>query len=128
MKPLEKNKKNDQRIIPMDPMSVGTLEEIIDDNYEIVSTSLGSEHHISILSFVDNDLLEWGCSVLLSYKVHAVIGVLMDDTDPLLTVMKVEKVPQEPYADIGVWTTKSRNVRNLWCCLSLILNIVKSWV
>lgn len=58
MKPLEKNKKNDQRIIPMDPMSVGTLEEIIDDNYEIVSTSLGSEHHISILSFVDNDLLE----------------------------------------------------------------------
>ena len=34
-------------------------------------------------------------------KVHAVIGVLMDDTDPLVTVMKVEKAPQETYADIG---------------------------
>jgi len=33
--------------------------------------------------------------------VHAVIGVLMDDTDPLVTVMKVEKAPQETYADIG---------------------------
>ncbi len=27
--------------------------------------------------------------------------VLMDDTDPLVTVMKVEKAPQETYADIG---------------------------
>uniref|UniRef100_A0A3Q3JX89 AAA+ ATPase domain-containing protein n=1 Tax=Monopterus albus TaxID=43700 RepID=A0A3Q3JX89_MONAL len=61
----------------------------------------GSEHYVSILSFVDKDLLEPGCSVLLNHKVHAVIGVLMDDTDPLVTVMKVEKAPQETYADIG---------------------------
>ena len=27
------------------PMSVGTLEEIIDDNHAIVSTSVGSEHY-----------------------------------------------------------------------------------
>ncbi|KAH0517237.1 26S protease regulatory subunit 4 [Microtus ochrogaster] len=82
------------------PMSVGTLEEIIDDNHAVVSTSVGSEHYVSILSFVDKDLLEPGCSVLLNHKVHAVIGVLTDDTDPLVTVMKVEKAPQETYADI----------------------------
>ncbi|KAB7496031.1 26S protease regulatory subunit 4, partial [Armadillidium nasatum] len=29
------------------PMSVGTLEEIIDDNHAIVSTSVGSEHYVS---------------------------------------------------------------------------------
>merc|ERR1712096_599533 len=40
-------------------------------------------------------------SVPLNHKVHAVIGVLMDDTDPLVTVMKVEKAPQETYADVG---------------------------
>lgn len=51
------------------PMSVGTLEEIIDDNHAIVSTSVGSEHYVSILSFVDKDLLEPGCSVLLNHKV-----------------------------------------------------------
>uniref|UniRef100_A0A8C1S784 Proteasome 26S subunit, ATPase 1a n=1 Tax=Cyprinus carpio TaxID=7962 RepID=A0A8C1S784_CYPCA len=56
---------------------------------------------LNILSFVDKDLLEPGCSVLLNHKVHAVIGVLMDDTDPLVTEMKVEKAPQETYADIG---------------------------
>merc|ERR1712226_1049212 len=83
------------------PMSVGSLEEIIDDNHAIVSTSVGSEHYVSILSFVDKDLLEPGCSVLLNHKVHAVVGVLSDDTDPMVSVMKLEKAPQESYADIG---------------------------
>merc|ERR1719476_769114 len=83
------------------PMSVGNLEEIIDDNHAIVSTSVGSEHYVSILSFVDKDQLEPGCSVLLNHKVHAVVGVLSDDTDPLVSVMKLEKAPTETYADIG---------------------------
>merc|ERR1711934_790259 len=83
------------------PMAVGCLEEIIDDNHAIVSTSVGSEHYVSILSFVDKDQLEPGCSVLLNHKVHAVVGVLSDDTDPMVTVMKLEKAPQESYADVG---------------------------
>lgn len=29
------------------------------------------------------------------------IGVLGDDADPMVTVMKLEKAPQETYADIG---------------------------
>ena len=32
---------------------------------------------------------------------HAVVGVLDDDTDPMVSVMKLEKAPQESYADIG---------------------------
>merc|ERR1719326_2694311 len=83
------------------PMAVGSLEEIIDENHAIVSTSVGSEHYVSILSFVDKDQLEPGCSVLLNHKVHAVVGVLSDDTDPMVSVMKVDKAPVESYADIG---------------------------
>merc|ERR1712168_1578110 len=84
------------------PMAVGTLEEIIDDNHAIVSTSVGSEHYVSILSFVDKDQLEPGCSVLLNHKVHAVVGVLGDDTDPMVTVMKLDKAPQETYEEMGI--------------------------
>uniref|UniRef100_A0A2K6BJJ3 26S proteasome regulatory subunit 4 n=1 Tax=Macaca nemestrina TaxID=9545 RepID=A0A2K6BJJ3_MACNE len=104
MKPLEEKQEEERSKVDDlkgTLMSVGTLEEIIDDNHAIVSTSVGSEHNVIILSFVDKDLLEPGCLVLLIHKVHAVIGVLMDDTDPLVTVMKVEKTPQETYADIG---------------------------
>uniref|UniRef100_H0XRI3 26S proteasome regulatory subunit 4 n=1 Tax=Otolemur garnettii TaxID=30611 RepID=H0XRI3_OTOGA len=102
MKPLQEKQEEERSKVDDlrgTPMSVGTLEEIIDHNDAIVSTSVDSEHYVSILSFVDKDLLEQGCSVLLKHKVHAVIGVLMDDTDPLVTVMKVEKAPQEIYAD-----------------------------
>ncbi|VFV27358.1 proteasome (macropain) 26s [Lynx pardinus] len=53
------------------PMLVGTLEEVIDDQRcAIVSTSLDSEYYTSILSFVDNSLLEPNCLVLFNHKVH----------------------------------------------------------
>ena len=48
---------------------VGTLEEIIDDDHAIVSTTSGPEYYVSILSVVDKDALEPGCSVLLHHKV-----------------------------------------------------------
>lgn len=83
------------------PMAVGTLEEIIDDNHAIVSTSVGSEYYVNMLSFVDKDLIEPGCTVLLNNKFHAVVGVLTEDTDPMVSVMKLEKAPDETYADIG---------------------------
>ncbi len=76
------------------PMAVGSLEEVIDDQHAIVSTSVGSEHYVTILSFVDKEQLEPGCAVLLNHKTHSVIGVLADDTDPMVSVMKLEKAPQ----------------------------------
>lgn len=85
------------------PMTVGTLEEIIDDDHAIVSTT-GPEYYVSIMSFVDKDLLEPGCSVLLHNKAMAIVGVLQDDTDPMVSMMKVDKAPTESYADIGGWS------------------------
>lgn len=83
------------------PMGVGTLEEIIDDDHAIVSSAVGPEYYVYITSFVDKDQLEPGCSVLLHQKVLSVVGVLADDTDPMVSVMKVDKAPLESYADIG---------------------------
>jgi hypothetical protein len=46
------------------------------------------------MSFVDKEQLEPGSAVLLNHKTHAVVGVLADDTDPMVSVMKLEKAPQ----------------------------------
>lgn len=83
------------------PLGVGTLEELIDDNHAIVSSSVGPEYYVNILSSVNQDLLEPGCSVLLHNKTMSVVGILSDDTDPMVSVMKVDKAPLESYADIG---------------------------
>lgn len=83
------------------PMSVGTLEEIVDDDHAIVSSATGPEYYVSIMSFVDKNLLEPGCSVLLHSKAMSIVGVLADDADPMVSMMKVDKAPTESYADIG---------------------------
>ncbi|KAL3953396.1 hypothetical protein ACCO45_013339 [Purpureocillium lilacinum] len=83
------------------PMGVGTLEELIDDDHAIVSSTTGPEYYVSIMSFVDKDLLEPGASVLLHHKSVSIVGVLTDDTDPIVSVMKLDKAPTESYADIG---------------------------
>jgi 26S proteasome regulatory subunit T2 len=51
------------------PMSVGNLEELIDENHAIVSSSVGPEYYVGISSFVDKDQLEPGCAILMHNKV-----------------------------------------------------------
>ncbi|CAI7786631.1 unnamed protein product [Closterium sp. NIES-53] len=99
----EKNEEDRSKVDDLrgTPMSVGSLEEIIDENHAIVSSSVGPEYYVSILSFVDKDQLEPGCSILMHNKVLSVVGILQDEVDPMVSVMKVEKAPLESYADVG---------------------------
>merc|ERR1712070_1037322 len=83
------------------PMGVSTLEEMIDDSHAIVSSNTGPEFYVSIMSFVDKDQIEPGCTVLTHNKTLSVVGIMNDDTDPMVNVMKVDKAPTETFADIG---------------------------
>jgi len=94
----ERTKLDDLRGSPMD---VGSLEEFIDENHCIVSTAMGPEYYVNILSFVNKDELEPGSSILMHHKNMSVIGILGDEVDPLVSVMKVDKAPLESYSDIG---------------------------
>lgn len=93
------------------PMGVGTLEEIIDDNHAIVSTAVGPEYYVNIMSFVDKDQIEPGATVLLHNKVLSVVGLLADDVDPLVSVMKVDNAPLECYSDVGGLSKQIQEVK-----------------
>ncbi|KAJ1968550.1 ATPase of 26S proteasome regulatory subunit 4 [Dispira parvispora] len=99
----EKNEEERTRVDDLrgSPMAVGTLEEVIDDYHAIVSMATGPDFYVSMLSFVDKDQLEPGCSVLLHHKSMSVIGVLQNDVNPMVSVMKLEKAPTESYSDVG---------------------------
>jgi 26S proteasome regulatory subunit T2 len=122
LKPEASEDKNEEERTRVDdlrgsPMSVGTLEEIIDDDHAIVSTATGPENYVSIMSFVDKDLLEPGCSVLLHHKNSSIIGVLQDDADPMVSVMKLDKAPTESYADVGGLDTQIQEIKvGCTCC------------
>jgi 26S proteasome regulatory subunit T2 len=99
----ERNKADHDKIDELrgSPLSVGTLEEIIDESHAIVSTSVGPEYYVGVLQLVDKTQLEPGCSVLLHNKAMAIVGILSNDTDPMVSVMKVDQAPTESFADIG---------------------------
>ena len=66
------------------PMSIGNLEELIDENHAIVSSLVGLEYYVGILSFVDKDQLEPNCTISMHNKVHSVVWLLQDEVDPLI--------------------------------------------
>ena len=80
-------------------------------SHAIVSSSVGPEYYVNIMSFVDKSQLEPGCAVLLHNKGLNVVGVLADDVDPMVSVMKVDKAPTESYADIGGLETQIQEIK-----------------
>jgi 26S proteasome regulatory subunit T2 len=92
------------------PVHVGTLEEMINEEKAIVSLS-GEEFYVNILSIVDKEQLELGCNVLLRDNSHHIVGILADEADPLLNVMKVDKAPTETYGDVGGLEQQIREIK-----------------
>ena len=59
---------------------------------------MGLEYYVGILSFVDKDQLEPGCVILMHNKALSIVGLLQDEDDPMVSMMKVEKAPLKSYA------------------------------
>ena len=98
-KPREKEEESEQAKVEDlrgNPLSVGNLEEIIDDNHCIVSSSMGPEYYVSIMSFVNQDLLETGCQVLLHNKVQAPDILKLPRGHPSLFNRSSSKQQQRP--------------------------------
>jgi 26S proteasome regulatory subunit T2 len=102
--------KNLVELLRGSPITIGTLEEIITEENAIVSVG-SSEYYVRILTIVDKEQLELGCSVLVRNEGYHIVGVLADEADPLLNVMKVDKAPTETYADIGGCETQIRDIK-----------------
>lgn len=66
-----------------------------------MSSPVGPEYYVGIMSFVDRSQLEPGCTVLMHNKGNQIVGILNDEADPAISVMKVEHSPSETYADVG---------------------------
>ncbi|RWS07724.1 hypothetical protein B4U79_04338 [Dinothrombium tinctorium] len=89
------------------PMMVATLQELMGERHAIISVGPNEvEYYVTIRSIVDRDALELNSKVLVNSHNFAIVGVLKDDCNPLLTAMRVDKAPQETFEDIG----KTKNI------------------
>lgn len=94
-----------------DTLEIGTLKEMITTDKAIIETNTAPAQYVSIASFVDRTLLEPGCTVLLKGTSSHVVGVLNNDEDPMVNIMRVEKAPKETFADIGGLEEQIREVK-----------------
>ena len=106
----DEEEKNTVESLRGSPVDIGSLEEMINEEKAIVSVS-GEEFYVNILSIVDKEQLELGCNVLLRENNHHVVGILADEADPLLNVMKVDKAPTETYGDVGGLEQQIREIK-----------------
>ncbi|KAL7711749.1 26S protease regulatory subunit [Entamoeba marina] len=83
------------------PLEVSKLHEIIDDHHAIISVGNTMQYYVTVFSIVDKELLEPGVPVLTHNHNKAIVGILQNDEDPHVSVMKVDKAPLESYADVG---------------------------
>ncbi|KAK8815410.1 hypothetical protein WA158_003622 [Blastocystis sp. Blastoise] len=102
----KKNKKSDEKELTVAdirgmPLNIGEVEEILDESHAIITTNNLLDYLVGIASFVDQDLLEPGATVLLNQRTYSIVGVMQENTAASVDVMRVEKAPEETYADIG---------------------------
>jgi len=83
------------------PTIIGILEEMLDGSKAIISTNLGIEYYVDICSFVDSTKMLLGDQVLLNLKNFSIVGLIENQFDPVVNLMKVEIAPTQTFNDIG---------------------------
>lgn len=83
------------------PNIIGVIEEKFDCNKAIISTNLGIEFYVDICSFIDSEKITPGDQVLLNVKSFSIVGLIENQSDPVVNLMKVEVAPSQTFEDIG---------------------------
>eukprot|EP00636_Phaeomonas_parva_P008774 CAMPEP_0118865610 /NCGR_PEP_ID=MMETSP1163-20130328/9804_1 /TAXON_ID=124430 /ORGANISM="Phaeomonas parva, Strain CCMP2877" /LENGTH=411 /DNA_ID=CAMNT_0006799851 /DNA_START=220 /DNA_END=1455 /DNA_ORIENTATION=- len=91
------------------PLVIGNFNEMIDQDYGIVSSTAGSNYYVRILSTLDREQLKPNASVGLHRHSHAVVDVVPPECDS--TIQLMQQKPDVTYADIGGNDMQKQEVR-----------------
>ena len=88
------------RILKEPPFIVGFIQDIIDSE-AIVRSSNGTIFQVSINPRIDRELLRPGARVSLNQDTLAIIEILSDGWDPLVSTSEIVEKPKTTFSDIG---------------------------
>ena len=83
------------------PLIIGHLQDVIADNNAIVRSSNGTIFKVSVNPSIDENKLKPGARVTLNQDTLAIIDVLQDGWDPLVTGAEVSVKPTITFKHIG---------------------------
>ena len=88
------------RVLKEPPFIVGFIQDIV-ENEAIVRSSNGTIFQVSINPRIDRELLRPGARVSLNQDTLAIIEVLSDGWDPLVSTSEIIEKPKTTFSDIG---------------------------
>ena len=88
------------RVLKEPPFIVGFIQDIV-ENEAIVRSSNGTIFQVSINPRIDRTLLRPGARVSLNQDTLAIIEVLNDGWDPLVSTSEIVEKPKTTFSDIG---------------------------
>ena len=88
------------RVLKEPPFIVGFIQDIV-ENEAIVRSSNGTIFQVSINPRLDRELLRPGARVSLNLDTLAIIEVLSDGWDPLVSTSEIVEKPKTTFSDIG---------------------------
>ena len=88
------------RVLKEPPFIVGFIQDIV-ENEAIVRSSNGTIFQVSINPRIDRTLLRPGARVSLNQDTLAIIEVLSDGWDPLVSTSEIVEKPKTTFSDIG---------------------------
>jgi len=98
------------RILKEPPFIVGFIQDIVESE-AIVRSSNGTIFQVSINPRIDHELLRPGARVSLNQDTLAIIEVLNDGWDPLVSTSEVVEKPKTTFEDIGGMEAEILSIR-----------------
>jgi 26S proteasome regulatory subunit T3 len=83
------------------PLVIGQFSEMIDQNYAIVSSTIGQTYYTRVLSTLNREELKPNTSIALHRHSSAVVDILPAEADSAISMMAVTEKPDVSYNDIG---------------------------
>jgi len=93
--------RNDLEQMKRSPLITGTIVDTLDNSRAIVRSSSGPSFVVNVIKSIDKETLKPNSRVALNQRNFAIVEVLPQQKDPMVSAMEVEEAPQISYEDIG---------------------------
>ncbi len=93
------------------PLIIGTIKDILTDGRVVVKSSTGPDFIVNTAEYIAHEHVEVGARVALNKQSLAVVGVLPQSLDPIVTGGEVIEKPETTYDDIGGLEDQIREIK-----------------
>ncbi|NHJ32331.1 MAG: proteasome-activating nucleotidase [Asgard group archaeon] len=93
--------RNDLEQMKRSPLITGTIVDALDDGRAIVRSSSGPSFVVNVIKSIEKETLKPSSRVALNQRNFAIVEVLPQQKDPMVSAMEVEDRPTVAYEDVG---------------------------